>query len=69
MPILKIYEENEIYYEYVTPKEGGFTCVFVNALTGNTTAWNGIIGDKIKEDGNGFLAYNFRGQDNSKFGD
>ncbi len=69
MSILKIDDQNEIYYELTEPKSNGFTFVFINALTGSTTAWNGIIGDKIMEDGNGFLAYNFRGQDNSKFSD
>ena len=67
MSFLKIDELNEIYYELTEPKGNGHTFVFVNALTGNTTAWNGTIGDKIIEDGNGFLTYNFRGQDNSKF--
>ena len=67
MAIFKIDEKNELYYEYIPPKNGGCTCVFVNALTGNTTTWNGAIGEKIIEDGNGFLAYNFRGQEQSKF--
>ena len=69
MAIFKIDDKNELYYEHILPKDGGCTFVFVNALTGNTNAWNGIIGDKITEDGNGFLTYNFRGQDNSKFDD
>ena len=67
MSILKINDKNEIYYEFTEPKSNGHTFVFVNALTGDTTAWNGIIRDRITEDGNGFLAYNFRGQANSKF--
>ena len=67
MSILKIDELNEIYYEFTEPKDNGYTFVFVNALTGNTTAWNGAIGEKIIKEGNGFLAYNFRGQDKSKF--
>ena len=60
-------ESNEIYYEYVPPKEGGVTFVFVNALTGNTSAWNGQIADLITEKNHGYLAYNFRGQIYSKF--
>lgn len=67
MPFLKIDEANEIYYEFTEPKDNGHTFVFVNALTGNTTAWNGCIGKKIIEDGNGFLTYNFRGQEKSIF--
>ena len=67
MSILKIDDQNEIYYEFTEPKDNGHIFVFVNALTGSTAAWNGIIGDKITEEGNGFLTYNFRGQDFSKF--
>ena len=67
MSILKIDDKNEIYYEYIEPKSKGCTFVFVNALTGNTDAWNGEIGNKLTEQGNGYLAYNFRGQEKSKF--
>ena len=67
MSFFKIDEVNEIYYEFIKPKNNGYTFVFVNALTGNTSAWNGAIGDKIIKNGNGFLAYNFRGQEQSKF--
>ncbi len=67
MTILKIDEQNEIYYEYVEPKGNGYTFVFVNALTGNTSAWNGEIGQIVLDQGNGYLAYNFRGQAKSKF--
>ena len=50
MSILKIDDQNEIYYEFTEPKGNGHTFVFVNALTGSTAAWNGIIRDKITED-------------------
>ena len=48
-------------------EDNGFTFVFVNALTGNTTAWNGTVGENVVKEGNGYLAYNFRGQAHSKF--
>ena len=67
MAILKIDNNNEIYYEYIPPKSEGKTFVFVNALTGSTAAWTGQIGNKIIQQGNGYLAYNFRGQEKSKF--
>ena len=67
MSILKIDDKNEIYYEYIEPKINGYTFIFVNALTGNTDAWNGEIGNKLTDKGNGYLAYNFRGQEKSKF--
>ena len=41
--------------------------MFVNALTGNTSAWNGIIGKRVRDAGHGYLTYNFRGQINSSF--
>ena len=44
-----------------------YTYVFVNALTGNTSAWNGLIGKRVKDEGYGYLTYNFRGQINSSF--
>ncbi len=67
MTIYKIDEKNEIYYEYVPPKDNGYTCVFVNALTGDTSTWTGLIGENLRKDGNGYLTYNFRGQKESKF--
>ena len=67
MTILKIDDKNEIYYEFVKPKDNGFTFVFVNALTGNVSAWNGEIGQLVVGQGNGYLTYNFRGQETSKF--
>ena len=67
MSFLKIDDKNEIYYEYIEPKDNGLTFMFVNALTGSTTTWNNEIGKKIIDQGSGYLAYNFRGQDNSKF--
>ena len=67
MTILKIDDNNEIYYEFVSPKDNGYTFVFVNALTGNVSAWNGEIGQEVIAQGNGYLTYNFRGQEKSKF--
>ena len=67
MAILKVCDQNEIYYEYVAPKPEGKTFVFFNALTGSTATWTDHIGNKIVKEGNGYLAYNFRGQEKSKF--
>ncbi len=67
MSILKMDEKNQIYYEYIEPKNNGYTFIFVNALTGSTTTWNNEIGQKIIDEGNGYLTYNFRGQEKSKF--
>ena len=64
---LDIDQNNSLYYEYVESVKNTFTYVFVNALTGNTSAWNGVIGKKLKDEGHGYLTYNFRGQINSSF--
>ena len=37
---LNIDQKNSLYFEYVEGKQNTYTYVFVNALTGNTSAWN-----------------------------
>lgn len=56
-----------LYYEYSPPGPDGHTFVFVNALTGNTGAWQAEIGPLLREHGHGTLAYNMRGQPESRF--
>ena len=48
---LDIDQKNSLYYEYVESEKNNFTYVFVNALTGNTSAWNGVIGKRVRESG------------------
>ena len=67
MPVLELDSKNSIFYEYSPPINNGVTLIFVNALTGSTGTWKGLITEKIVEDGNGYLIYNFRGQEKSKF--
>ena len=67
MSKLDIDKKNSLYYEYEEGKKNSYTYVFVNALTGNTSAWNGVIGKRVKDEGHGYLTYNFRGQINSSF--
>ena len=64
---LDIDQKNSLYYEYEEGKQNTYTYVFVNALTGNTSAWNGVIGKRLKDEGHSYLTYNFRGQINSIF--
>ena len=64
---LDIDKKNSLYFEYEEGKQNTYTFVFVNALTGNTSAWNGIIGKRVRDAGHGYLTYNFRGQINSSF--
>jgi 3-oxoadipate enol-lactonase len=64
---LDIDQKNSLYYEFEESKKNSYTYVFVNALTGNTSAWNGVIGKRVRDAGHGYLTYNFRGQINSSF--
>ena len=67
MSNLDIDQKNSLYFEYEEGKQNTYTYVFVNALTGNTTAWNGVIGNRVKYEGHGYLTFNFRGQINASF--
>ena len=61
MSKLIIDQNNSLYYEYEKGVLNTYTYVFVNALTGSTSVWNGIIGKRLKDEGYNFLTYNFRG--------
>ena len=67
MSKLDLDQKNSLYYEFEEGKQNTYTYVFVNALTGNTSAWNGVIGKRVREAGHGYLTYNFCGQINSSF--
>jgi 3-oxoadipate enol-lactonase len=57
------------YYEYDAPGAAGATFVFVNALTGNTGTWqHADIGPRLRAAGYGTLAWNFRGQAETRYG-
>ena len=64
---LDIDKKNSLYNEYEESNQNAYIYVFVNALTGNTSAWNGVSGKRVKDEGYGYLTYNFRGQINSSF--
>ncbi len=56
-----------IYFEHDEGADGKPTFVFVNALTGSTAAWQAEIGPALRNAGFGTLAWNFRGQAESKY--
>jgi pimeloyl-ACP methyl ester carboxylesterase len=69
MPHLDIAPGEALYYEYDAPGAAGATFVFVNALTGNTGTWqHADIGPALRAGGYGTLAWNFRGQAQTRFG-
>ena len=68
MPHITIGPEDSLYYEYHQPaSEKGFTFVFFNALTGDTSAWEKAIAPPLRAAGHGSLAFNMRGQPQSRF--
>jgi pimeloyl-ACP methyl ester carboxylesterase len=69
MAQLDIAPGEALYYEHHAPGAAGATFVFVNALTGNTGTWeHAEIGPKLRAAGYGTLAWNFRGQVQTRFG-
>ena len=68
MAKLDLDERNSLFYLHERPTRAGApTFVFVNALTGNTGAWEGAVAPAVRAEGFGTLSYNFRGQDESAF--
>lgn len=69
MTLLQLGGGNALYYEHDAAPEGAPTLVFVNALTGNTGAWQGHVAPQCRAAGFGTLCYNFRGQAESSNSD
>ncbi len=68
MSQLQIGPDDAIYYEYHPPASIlKATFVFFNALTGDTGAWEAVIGPQVRSMGYGTLSYNMRGQTDSPF--
>ena len=68
MATLTLSPGNALHYEHTAPaRVGAATFVCVNALTGNTGAWEGVVTPALRAQGFGTLSYNFRGQDDSPF--
>jgi pimeloyl-ACP methyl ester carboxylesterase len=58
-----------LYYEHHAAGASGATFVFVNALTGSTATWeHPAIGPALRAAGFGTLAWNFRGQAQTRVG-
>ncbi len=68
MPYHELGPNDKLYFEHVPPNDAaGYTFVFFNALTGDTTTWESVIAPRLRESGHGTLAYNMRGQSDSHF--
>ena len=55
MSKLDVDQKNSLRYEYEEGKQNSYTYVIVNALTGNTSAWNSVIGKRVKDEGYDYL--------------
>jgi len=68
MSHLEFGPNDALFYVYHPPESiNGCTFVFFNALTADTSAWESVIGPKVRSAGHGTLAYNMRGQADSPF--
>ncbi|MEL6575843.1 MAG: alpha/beta fold hydrolase, partial [Pseudomonadota bacterium] len=68
MALLPVGPDDALFHLHSPPRrEGAPTFVFVNALTGNTGSWEGVVAPALRAQGFGTLSYNFRGQDDSPF--
>lgn len=68
MSFFKLGSQTGLYYEHHRPADAsGVTFVFFNALTGDTSTWEGAICQILRDAGYGTLAYNLRGQTGSPF--
>ena len=68
MSFFSLGSQDGLYYEHHPARYDNYaTFVFFNALTGDTAAWEAVIGPIIRDAGYGTLAYNLRGQTDSPF--
>ena len=67
MAFLEIDADNALYYLHTPPQGDKPTFVFVNALTGTTDHWEGVVAPALRAAGFGTLSYNFRGQVESRY--
>lgn len=64
---LELGAKDGLYFEYDPPQANKATMIFVNALTGSTSAWQAAVAPRCREAGLGTLCWNFRGQADSPF--
>lgn len=68
MTQLNFDDNNGLFYLHTPPsRPEAPTLVFINALTGNTGAWESAVAPALRDKGFGTLSYNLRGQDDSPF--
>ena len=69
MAYLELDADNALFYLHTPPEGDKPTFVFINALTGTTDHWEGVVTPALRDQGFGTLTYNFRGQAESRYAD
>ncbi len=69
MPFIDIDSGNAIYFEYHPPAEGKVTFVFCNSMGLSTAFWRDNVTPPLRERGFGTLAFDYRGQGQSRYDD
>jgi len=65
---LQLSQTDALYYDHHSPADHRqCTFVFFNALTGDTSTWEAVIGPLLRNAGYGTLVFNMRGQSDSPF--
>lgn len=68
MQRLELGPQAALSYTYTPPTlDSAVTFVFFNALTGDMALWESLLVPRLREQGHGFLAWNYRGQAGSPF--
>jgi len=68
MEQLVLDDANTLAYVAAPPERAGApSFVFVNALTGDTGAWEAAVAPALRQAGFGTISYNLRGQEGSRF--
>ena len=47
---LNLDKKDSLYYDHEVGSQNTYTYVFLNTLTSNTSAWNGVIGKRLKDE-------------------
>src|SRR6218665_2506408 len=69
MPFVEIDDGNAVHFEYHPPVGGKATFVFCNSMGLSTKVWGANIAPDLRERGFGTLAFDYRGQGESRYDD
>ena len=67
MPFVEVDAGNAIFFEYHPPAEGKVTFAFCNSMGLSTAFWRDNITPSLRERGFGTLAFDYRGQGQTRY--